>query len=84
MGLQNLRAALMSGRHLAAETAQVLVDRIVCQHRTNFLSNWRICVMNADGSNPVDITADWATTDGMGRWSPDGHYLLFLSNYDGP
>lgn len=44
--------------------------------------NWDIWVMNADGSNPVQITKDPAD-DLRPTWSPDGTKIAFQSNRAG-
>jgi Tol biopolymer transport system component len=68
--------------HLAAWSPDG--SNIVCLHNTNLVSSgWRVCVMNSDGSNPVDLTADWASNQQSPNWSPDGRYLIFLSNQGG-
>jgi len=38
--------------------------------------------MDADGSNPINLTND-PDTDGLPLWSPDGTKIAFLSNRDG-
>lgn len=45
--------------------------------------NSEIFVMNADGTNPINITNS-AAYDGWGAWSPDGTKILFSSNRTGP
>ncbi len=45
--------------------------------------NSEIFVMNADGTNPVNITNN-AAYDGWAAWSPDGTKILFTSNRTGP
>jgi Tol biopolymer transport system component len=59
--------------------------KIVCMHNPNrgTSSYWRVCVMNADGSNPVDLTADWTSDTANPVWSPDGRYILFASTQSG-
>lgn len=42
--------------------------------------SFKICVMNADGSNPVQLTDD---NDGYPAWSPDGTKIAFTSARDG-
>jgi Tol biopolymer transport system component len=37
---------------------------------------WILTAINADGTNPVTITRD-TLQEGMPRWSPDGHSLVF-------
>ena len=57
--------------------------KIVCIHGPDANTNFRVCVMNADGSNPVDLTADWTSDAADPTWSRDGQYILFSSNQDG-
>lgn len=45
--------------------------------------NSEIFVMNADGTNPVNLTNN-AAFDGWCAWSPDGAKILFSSNRAGP
>ncbi|MFN8375598.1 MAG: hypothetical protein U0694_22325, partial [Anaerolineae bacterium] len=44
--------------------------------------NWDIWVMNADGSNPVQLT-DNPTNDIAPAWSPDGTRIAFVAYRDG-
>ncbi len=40
-----------------------------------------IWVMNADGSNPVNVTSDWTTSsEGYPSWSADGQHIVFSSD----
>ena len=52
-----------------------------------FLTNrdgaWSIYVMNVDGSNPVNLTANSYGDGGRLAWSPDGTQILFGSEGDG-
>jgi Tol biopolymer transport system component len=50
---------------------------------TNASRNSEVFVMNADGSNPVNLTKN-AAYDGWPTWSPDGRKILFSSNRAGP
>jgi TolB protein len=45
--------------------------------------NSEIFIMNADGSNPKDLSVNIAY-DGWPTWSPDGGLILFSSNRSGP
>ena len=45
--------------------------------------NSEVFVMNADGTNPVNLTKN-AAYDGWPMWSPDGRKILFSSNRAGP
>jgi Tol biopolymer transport system component len=40
-------------------------------------------VMNADGSNPVNLTNQANSDDAFPAWSPDGSKIVFTSNRDG-
>jgi Tol biopolymer transport system component len=44
--------------------------------------NIEIYLMNADGSNQVNLTNN-SSLDGFSAWSPDGSQIAFLSNRDG-
>ena len=46
-------------------------------------SNSEVFVMNADGSNPIDLSKS-AAYDGWPAWSPDGATVVFSSNRAGP
>jgi TolB protein len=45
--------------------------------------NSEVFVMNADGSNPVNVSKS-AAYDGWPAWSPDGATIVFSSNRAGP
>jgi TolB protein len=45
--------------------------------------NSEVFVMNADGTNPVNLTKN-AAYDGWPAWSPDGRKIVFSSNRAGP
>ena len=47
-----------------------------------FQANWEVYVMNADGTNPINLTNNPAG-DGRPDWSPDGNQIAFTSNRDG-
>ncbi len=49
---------------------------------TNRDGNWEIYLMNADGSNPHNLTNNPAT-DSHPTWSPDGSKIAFQSERDG-
>lgn len=43
----------------------------------------RIFVMDADGKNKVDLTADWDYSSDEIAWSPDERYIYFIGAYLG-
>jgi hypothetical protein len=47
------------------------------------LDNWEIYIMNADGTNPVNLTQSPDTSDSRPAWSPDGSKIAFESNLEG-
>jgi Tol biopolymer transport system component len=47
------------------------------------MRNSEVFVMNADGSNPVDVSKS-VSYDGWPVWSPDGTTIVFSSNRAGP
>lgn len=65
-----------------AETVINTSGRIVFRSERD--GNYEICVMNADGSDPVNLSNN-AAYDGRPRWSPDGTKIAFVSDrwYDG-
>ncbi|HEX8292194.1 MAG TPA: hypothetical protein VF570_10585, partial [Pyrinomonadaceae bacterium] len=54
-----------------------------CADRANVFNGDDLCVMNADGSNVVNITRSDSVNDGMAAWSPDGQKVIFNSRRDG-
>src|SRR4029077_20468146 len=54
---------------------------------TNRDGNWEIYAMNADGSDPRNLTRDPGNDGGLGgtagaTWSPDGRKIAFTSTRD--
>lgn len=45
--------------------------------------DWDIFIMNADGSHARPVTANDGTNDWMQSWSPDGKWLVYVSDMDG-
>jgi WD40 repeat protein len=45
--------------------------------------NWRVYVMDADGSNQTALTAQNEADDASPVWSPDGRKIAFVSRRDG-
>ncbi|MBI1926904.1 sigma-70 family RNA polymerase sigma factor [Candidatus Poribacteria bacterium] len=69
-------------RHLQpAAQAQLAEAKIAFMSKRN--GNDEIYVMDADGTNPVNLTQNPAP-DGYPSWSPDGTRIAFASERDGP
>jgi len=45
--------------------------------------NFEVYLMNADGSNPKNVSQSPNSTEGLADWSPDGKYLVFYSDRSG-
>jgi TolB protein len=50
---------------------------------TNRDGNQEIYVMNADGSNPTNVSRAPKTVEGLADWSPDGRRLVLYSDRPG-
>ncbi len=56
--------------------------QITYQSRSDSSDDWDIYVMEADGSNPTQLTTDMAE-DTLPQFSPDGSKIAFVSDRDG-
>ena len=46
--------------------------------------DWEIYKVASTGGSPVKLTDNSAQDDGLATWSPDGQYIAFLTNRNGP
>ena len=77
-----LLAALTGGLFFPPATAAQTAQHAKIAFAGNRDGNWKIYLMDADGSNPVRLTHN-AASDVTPAWSPDRASLLFVSNRTG-
>ncbi len=66
--------------HYAFPTWSPDSTKIACHYQ--YYSQWEICLINADGTNQVQLTSN-TVTDSFPAWSPDGTRIAFVSDRDG-
>jgi Tol biopolymer transport system component len=76
------------GNDLVGSTALPIWERFVWSPDSQKIAfgsgcgGWGICVMNADGTNLINLTRS-STGDGWPSWSPDGKRIAFSSHRNG-
>src|SRR5687768_8765146 len=68
---------VLAGQELAAELKGVR-HRVVCE--SNRDGNWELYAMNADGSNPVNLTVSGDVDELYPKVSPDGSKIAFCAD----
>lgn len=58
--------------------SKLLIERMVD------MDHFEVFVIDADGSNPVNLTQSPGSWDFSPSWSPDGKYVTFASDREGP
>jgi Tol biopolymer transport system component len=58
-------------------------SKIAFASNAGLLGDFEIYVMNADGSNPINVSNYPDASDTDPTWSPDGTQIAFVSDFDG-
>src|SRR5438034_5221271 len=80
-----LASALLTGGTMVAEAQAAFRDRLShlpfkVAYETYVNDNWEIFVMNADGSNPVNLTQTPKEQEHYPQVSPDGTKICFVAD----